>query len=57
MQADLCLLVVNGWRDDTTMQFYEELVVGCCHMMSSREVIVAINLQRDNNAEKSKFYC
>jgi hypothetical protein len=34
----------------------KELITGVCHMMSSRDVIVAINIKgNDPLAEKSKF--
>ncbi len=57
-QSDLCVLVMNGMTDNPNIEEKEikELITGTCHMMSSRDVIVAINIKGDDIvAERSKF--
>jgi translation elongation factor EF-1alpha len=53
-QSDLCLFVLNGMTDEMLDEKrIRELILGVCHLMSSRDVIVAVNIKgNDAQAEK-----
>jgi translation elongation factor EF-1alpha len=54
-QCDLCVFVMNGKTNEPKIEEdkIKELITGVCHMMSSRDVIVAINIKgNDPLAEK-----